>query len=117
MARVFSELEFNPSIDDLVPPNASGKVIIFTGGNNSGKSAYLKKTMDYPRNLYIGVNRFYSFHHLGLYTVNDGEIDNWHQNMQNNARSQQFQNFENSFFNCSTAISRLTDKRRAMLFK
>ena len=116
MTRLFSDLAFSPSINDLLPPNKRGALVVLTGSNNSGKSAYLKKAIDDPRKLYVGVNRFYSFHHLGLYTDNGQEISNWYVNMQNNAKVQAFQNFESSFFNCATAISRLSDDRRKVLF-
>lgn len=117
MARLFSELAFSPSLSEIIEPGSRGRIVVFTGGNNSGKSAYLKKAIEDASKLYIGVNRFYSFHHLGLYTKNDSEIHEWYSNMQSQARSAQFQNFEHSFFNCSTAISRLTNERRKVLFE
>jgi hypothetical protein len=117
LARLFIELAFSPSLNEIVAPGSTGGIVVFTGGNNSGKSAYLKKAIEDPSKLYIGVNRFYSFHHLGLYTKNDREIHDWYSNMQSQAQNAQFQNFEQSFFNCSTAISRLTDDRRKVLFE
>lgn len=117
MTRMFSDLAFYPSISEIVPTNASGALAILTGGNNSGKSAYLKKTIDDPRKLYVGVNRFYSFHHIGLYSDNAQEISQWYANMQNSTLHQAFQNYEGSFFNCATAISRLTNNRRETLFQ
>ncbi len=117
MTRLFAELAFSPSISDLVPANAAGVLTILTGGNNSSKSAYLKKTIDEPRKLYVGVSRFYSFHHLGLYSDNTQELDTWYANMRNSALVQAFQNYEGSFFNCASAISRLTNERRAALFQ
>jgi predicted ATPase len=116
MAQFFDEIVFHPNVDELVPSSAQGKRVIFTGGNNSGKSAYLKKAIEDPRKLYIGVNRFYSFHHLGFYTKNESEINDWFHNMQHSSRNVQYQNFEESFFNCSTAISRLSNARRKILF-
>jgi predicted ATP-dependent endonuclease of OLD family len=116
MTRFFSELTFFPSIDELISPKLSGSIVVLTGGNNSGKSAYLKTTINDETKLYVGVNRFYSFHHLSLYTRNDNEINSWYNQMQSSARHQEFQNFENSFFNCSTAISRLSNERRKVLF-
>lgn len=117
MPRLFNEIAFHPSINELIPRAPEGRLVIFTGGNNSGKSAYLKKTIEDPTKLYVGVNRFYSFHHLGLYSDNRNEINQWFQQMQQNAATQQFQNFEQSFFNCSSAISRLSNERRSVLFK
>jgi predicted ATPase len=116
MTRFFSELAFHPSLNEIVPAGSSGRLVVFTGGNNSGKSAYLKKTIDDPNKLYIGVNRFFSFHHLGLFIDNTDEKNQWYSNMQSQAASQQYQNFEGSFFNASAAITRLTDERRKVLF-
>lgn len=116
MARSFQELAFHPSIDEIVPRAASGELVIFTGGNNSGKSAYLKKAIEDQTKLYIGVNRFYSFHHLGVYNKNEREIHDWYQNIRNQNNSQ-FHNYEQSFFNCQTAICRLSNKRRYALFE
>ena len=116
MTRLFAELAFSPSINDIVPENAAGVLAILTGGNNSGKSAYLKKTIDRSEKLYVGVNRFYTFHHLGLYSDNAQEVEVWYTNMRNGALAQAFQNYEGSFFNCASAISRLNDDRRDALF-
>lgn len=116
MSKLFSDLKFEPNISELICDEDKGKIVILTGSNNSGKSAYLKTTVNNSSNLYVGVNRFYSFHHLGLYTKDDNEISNWYSNMQHNARHQEFQNFESSFFNCSTAISRLRNEKRKVLF-
>ncbi len=116
MTRLFSELAFHPSINDLLPPHRAGIRVILTGGNNSGKSAYLKKAISDTSKLYIGVNRFYTFHHLGFYTDNPQEIVNWFTNMQQQTLVQPFQNFESSFFNCASAIARLPNRRRSALF-
>ena len=116
MAIKFRDLTFHPSVDEIVPSTPEGKLIVFTGGNNSGKSAYLKKAIEDPRKLYIGVNRFYSFHHLSFYTKNDNEIVDWYRNHQHQSENAEFQNFEQSFFNCSSAIARLSDSRRDVLF-
>lgn len=117
MATYFRDLAFHPAMAEIVSPEARGQIAIFTGGNNSGKSAYLKKTIENSTNLYIGVNRFYSFHHLGLFTEDKNEKDSWYNNMNHQAHHQQYQNFEGSYFNCSTAITRLTNNRRAILFE
>lgn len=116
MAIRFNELAFHPSVSEIVPDTPQGKLVVFTGGNNSGKSAYLKKAIEDPRKLYIGVNRFYSFHHLSFYTQNENEINEWYNNHQHQSQHGQFQNFEQSFFNCSTAITRLSDARCSVLF-
>jgi predicted ATPase len=116
MPRLFDELAFSPSVQDLLTSQNEKHVTVLTGLNNSGKSAYLKK-MSYDRSkLYIGVNRFYSFHHMGLYSKNDAELDNWYINFNDNIR-REYQNFEGSFFNTSTALARLSDSRREQLFR
>lgn len=115
MPKHFYELSFNPPIQEIVQDGEKNKVAVFTGGNNSGKSAYLKMFIDKPGKLYIGVNRFYSFHHLGLYNFDPNEIHSWHSSM-NNQRNSQYQNFEGSFFNAATAIVRLSNERRKVLF-
>jgi len=115
LATTFSELIFIPSISELVSPNATGTISILTGLNNSGKSAYLKQIIDKPRKLYIGVNRFYSFHHLGVYAENSDEINSSFNNIKN-SKHQPFQNFEGAFFNTQSAITRLTNERRKILF-
>lgn len=115
MAQTFNELAFSPTVQEIVSSRPGSFITILTGGNNSGKSAYFKKTISNRAYLYIGVNRFYSFHHLPLYTDNAAELDNWFANQQSSAH-QTFQNFEGSFFNCSTAITRLSNSRRQVLF-
>ena len=115
MAQTFNELAFHPSVNEIVPSAAEGRLVVFTGGNNSGKSAYLKKAIEDPKKLYIGVNRFYSFHHLSLYSKNDQELQNWFTQQKNETR-QKYRNYEQSFFNCQTAISRLDNDRRKTLF-
>lgn len=116
MPRFFKELEFDPPIEVLLPSSGKGHLAIFTGLNNSGKSAYLKTIVEDKTKLYIGVNRFYSFHHMSLYSNNEQEIDGWFNSTQHSMRYEQFQNFESSFFNCATALTRLTDQRRQLLF-
>lgn len=111
----FADLRFNPSISELVPSGVHGTINVFTGRNNSGKSAYLKQAIDQAGKLYIGINRFYSFHHLGFYNKDDNEVANLFNNMQGN-KYQPFNNFEGSFFNPSSAIVRLNNDRRAVLF-
>lgn len=115
MTTTFSNLTFAPNINELVPPGTCGTRNIFTGTNNCGKSAYLKQTIDQSGKLYIGVNRFYSFHHLSFYNEDVNEIANMFNNLQNTKR-QAFQNFEGAFFNANTALTRLTNDRRAILF-
>ncbi|UAL10810.1 ATP-dependent nuclease [Caulobacter segnis] len=116
MATNFSDLIFNPTIDGIVPPGTTGSINILTGMNNSGKSAYLKQTIDNKDKLYIGVNRFYSFHHLQFYNGNNNELDDFYNSMFHTKR-QPFQNFEGAFFNAATALTRLTNHRRKALFK
>ncbi|MDR3565738.1 MAG: AAA family ATPase [Negativicutes bacterium] len=115
MAKTFSELAFFPTMTDIISSRPGSCVTIMTGSNNSGKSAYLKKTISNKKFLYVGVNRFYSFHHLPLHTENAQELDSWFLSHQQ-SNIQQFQNFEGSFFNCSTAITRLKNDRRKVLF-
>jgi predicted ATPase len=115
MARTFNELAFSPTMQDIISSRPGSDVTILTGGNNSGKSAYLKKTIVDKKFLYIGVNRFYSFHHLPLYSENLHELEHWYSNQQQHI-NQKFQNFEGSYFNCSTAITRLSNERRKILF-
>lgn len=116
MPKYFHDLTFIPDISHLVSQEPKGTLVILTGLNNSGKSAYLKTTINDPKKLYIGVNRFYTFHHLSLYTENKNEIDQWYSNMVHSTRNQEFHNFEQSFFSCASAISRLTNSRRKVLF-
>ena len=115
MPKTFSELAFSPSMNDIIASQSTSKVTILTGSNNSGKSAYLKKTIQDRSKLYIGVNRFYSFHHLPPHTENNYELDQFYQN-QINTQSQLYQNFEGSFFNAQNAITRLSNDRRKLLF-
>jgi len=116
VANSFFDLIFSPRIEEMVPQGARGKINVLTGVNNSGKSAYLKQTVDQPGKLYIGVQRFYSFHHLSLYTVNEHEVTSFYQNLQQQ-KQQPFQNYEGSFFNAATALVRLTNERRKVLFE
>ena len=114
MPRRFTDLAFTPDINELVPSSAGGAVVVLTGANNSGKSAYLKKMVTDPTRLYIGVNRFYSIHYLPSYQENDNERSQWFQNMSMNS-NQEHQNFENSYYNAATGITGLTDAKRAVL--
>ena len=116
MATTLKELTFSPTMQDIVASRPGAIATIMTGGNNSGKSAYLKQIISDTRYLYVGVNRFYSFHHLPLYTQNNEEIAQWFL-QQKSSEQQMFQNFEGSFFNCSSAITRLSNERRNLLFK
>ncbi len=65
--------------------------------------------------MYIGVNRFYSFHHLPPYAENQSELDSWFSSQQSNLY-QTYQNFEGSYFNAQNAITRLSNERRKVLF-
>jgi Predicted ATP-dependent endonuclease of the OLD family len=116
VANSFHDLIFTPRIDEMIPSDTRGRVNVLTGTNNSGKSAYLKQAVDQPGKLYIGVNRFYSFHHLQLYNDNRNEVNEFYNNLQN-TKHQPFQNFEGSFFNASSALVRLTNDRRKVLFE
>jgi predicted ATPase len=115
VANTFNELAFSPTIHEIVDSRPSSKITILTGSNNSGKSAYLKKTVVSKDHLYVGVNRFYSFHHLPLHNEGDADLDNWF-NGQQSVGNQQFHNFEGSYFSCSTAITRLKNDKRELLF-
>ncbi len=116
MPRLFTDLQFTPSMAELVSHSAAGQLMILTGGNNSGKSAYLKQAINDQSKLYIGVNRFYHFHHMTFYTDNKREVSDWFNNTRHTVQTQEFHNFEQSFFNCSTAIARLSNERREKLF-
>ena len=116
MPRFFSDLAFSPSINEIVPREPVGSLTIFTGGNNSGKSAYLKKVIEDPSKLYLGVNRFYTFHYLALKQDNSQEPAQWYDNMKQQAANQHYGNFENTFFNFASAIPALNDKKRKVLF-
>ena len=116
MPRLFDELAFSPSVGELLTSQEGKHVTVLTGLNNTGKSAYLKKMSLDRTKLYIGVNRFYSFHHMSLYSHNERELDDWYANMSSTVRSQ-YNNFEGSFFNTNTALSRLNDFRREQLFR
>ncbi len=115
MPKTFSELAFSPTIDDILQSQGESRITVLTGSNNSGKSAYLKKTIADRTKLYVGVNRFYSFHHLPVYTENQQELESWFQGQQQTAY-QSFQNFEGSYFNPQNAITRLSNDRRKVLF-
>ena len=115
MTRRFSDLLFAPPIGELAPEGGRATVNVLTGANNSGKSAYLKQVVDQPGKLYIGINRFYSFHHLQFYNQDANEVNQFYSNHQN-TKNQPFQNFEGSFFNAATALTRLTNERRQVLF-
>lgn len=115
MPRTFGELIFEPTIEELRESQSSSKVTIFTGGNNSGKSAYLKRLGEFDKVLYMGPNRFYSFHHMGLYNYDPNEINQIRQNL-NNQRFSQYSNFEGMFYDTNRALSRLSNQRRQKLF-
>lgn len=117
MPSRFTELAFNPDINELMPPNINGALAVLTGTNNSGKSAYLKKMMIDPTRLYVGVNRFYSVHHLPPHVDNQHEGIQWFNNMRNDINQQMFNNSEQSFFNPATAITRLSDHKRSILMR
>ena len=114
MPRRFTDLAFTPDITEMVPPNGAGAVAVLTGANNSGKSAYLKKLITDPTRLYIGINRFYSVHHLPNYQSNANERNQWFNSM-NAHYNQEYQNFENSFYNAASGITGLTNTRRTVL--
>ncbi len=116
MPRTFSELAFTPTIDDILARQGETRITVLTGSNNSGKSAYLKKAIADKSKLYVGVNRFYSFHHLPIYSENQQELESWFQGHQQTAY-QSFQNFEGSYFNPQNAITRLSNDRRKVLFE
>jgi len=116
VANTFNELAFSPTIREIIVSRPDEFITVLTGSNNSGKSAYLKKSISDRSFLYVGVNRFYSFHHLTPYSENTHEIDQWF-NQQQNVAEQKFQNFEGSFFNCATAVTRLSNERRRLLFE
>lgn len=92
------------------------KVTVLTGYNNSGKSAYLKKMAEHDKVLYLGPNRFYSFHFMSLFNHDENEMNNFRNNM-NNARNSQYSNFESSFYDTNRALTRLTNQRRQKLFE
>lgn len=114
MPRRFTDLAFTPDINDLVPLDATGNLVVLTGANNSGKSAYLKRMIANPSRLYIGVNRFYSIHNLPLHQENTNESVQWFQGM-SVQKAQEYQNFENSYYNLSTGITGLTNTKRSVL--
>jgi predicted ATPase len=103
-------------MSELLESQAESRITILTGSNNCGKSAYLKKAVTDRSNLYIGVNRFYSFHHMPLYTDNRHELDSWYNDHQSSYQ-REWQNTENSHFNTQTALTRLTNDQRALLFE
>jgi predicted ATPase len=113
--RFFHELTFEPDIPELLRLQESRKVTVLTGYNNSGKSAYLKKMAENDRVLYLGPNRFYSFHFMNLYSYDENELHNFRNNMINQ-RSSQFSNFESSFYDTNRALSRLNNDQRRKLF-
>ena len=114
MPRRFADLAFTPDTNALVPPDSTGSVVVLTGSNNSGKSAFLKKIVSDPTQLYVGVNRFYSIHHLPPHEENVNERNQWFQTMTIN-NNQENQNFETSYYNAATGITGLTDVKRAVL--
>lgn len=116
MSRFFSDLQFNPTLDELLEIQRDRKVTVLTGYNNSGKSAYLKKMAEKERVLYLGPNRFYSFHFMSLFNNDDNELNNFRNNMINQIHSQ-YSNFESSFYDTNRALTRLTNERRQKLFE
>lgn len=115
MPRFFTELDFKPTLPELMQMQEGQKVTILTGYNNSGKSAYLKKMAESDQVLYLGPNRFYSFHYMQLFNHDENEIINFRNNM-HNVRNSQYSNFEGSFYDTGRALTRLTDDRRRKLF-
>jgi predicted ATPase len=113
--KFFDELTFDPTLGDLMQMQEGRKVTILTGYNNSGKSAYLKKMADNEQVLYLGPNRFYSFHYMNLFHYDEHELVNFRNNMHSQRRAQ-YSNFEGSFYDTNRALTRLTDDRRRQLF-
>ncbi|MBZ9724776.1 AAA family ATPase [Mesorhizobium sp. CO1-1-11] len=116
VSRFFDDLQFNPSLEQLLEIQKERKVTVLTGYNNSGKSAYLKKMAENERVLYLGPNRFYSFHFMSLFNHDENELSNFRQNMFNQRQSQ-YSNFESSFYDTNRALTRLTNERRQKLFE
>src|SRR5689334_16178878 len=106
MPRLFGELAFTPSISELEQMQRDRKVTILTGYNNTGKSAYLKKFAERDDVLYIGPSRFYSFHYMSPYNDNPDELRQLRHNF-TLQRSQQFTNFEGSYYNANSSLARL----------
>jgi predicted ATPase len=117
MPTTFQQLAFTPSVNDIIASQQDKRISVLTGGNNSGKSAYLKKTVYDQTMLYIGVNRFYSFHNLNLYKKNDAEIHQWFNSTHQTINNTEFNNYEGSFFSAQNALTRLSNERRDVLFK
>ncbi|MEO0419039.1 MAG: AAA family ATPase [Pseudomonadota bacterium] len=115
MAETFSQLKFVPTAAELIHRPGGNRLTVITGQNNSGKSAYLKQLASDRKKLYIGANRFYSFHHLALYNDNENELDDFFNSL-SRKKKEKFQNFEQSFFNMNNALTRLSDGRRKVLF-
>jgi len=116
MPRTFGELTFDPTIEQLQEMQQGRNVTILTGSNNSGKSAYLKKFGEYDKVLYMGPNRFYSFHHMTLYNYDPQELSNIRRSMHSH-RDAQFSNFEGLFYDTNRALAQLTNERRNKLFE
>lgn len=115
MSRFFAELEFDPTLPALIEMQEGKKVTVLTGYNNSGKSAYLKKMAENEQVLYLGPNRFYSFHFMPLFNHDENELVNIRNNM-HNQKAAQYSNFEGLFYDTNRALTRLTDERRRRLF-
>ncbi len=98
-----------------MPREGKGGLAVLTGGNNSGKSAYLKTTIENLNMLYVGINRFYSFHYINVQQNPEQELQQLYQNHRQQ-KQQEYSNFEQSFFSPMSAITRLKDKQRSLLF-
>ena len=61
MTQTFNELAFSPTMQEIISLRPEAGITILTGSNNSGESAYLKKTVANRDFLYVGVNRFIPF--------------------------------------------------------
>lgn len=53
---------------------------------------------------------------MSLYTDNESETNQWFSNMYQNINTNDHHNFEGSYFNCATAVARLSNERRKLLF-
>ena len=108
---------FTPEALSLIEAIKTSEYSVLVGRNDCGKS-YLLKTINEKIGstaMYLAPARHYNFNALNYYSENINKTSQRHQNFLQQWR-QQFQNYDNSQVDLSTAISELSDPQRNKLF-
>ncbi len=110
-------LIFEPDIATFIGERSSSIITVLSGGNNSGKSATLKRIKSQiGRSAYlIGPVRFYHVNQISTQQKDPNEINNLESQFQNTF-SQVDVNHEQNFLDLTRIITNLSNKGRDMLF-